>query len=90
MPGFGSVTAHLGAAVCPGQIAALEGGGGFMRVRLDGADALDAGQEFELEMHDGARFLVVVIEALPGENAPPDGQEYRMKLLGQGRRAGSS
>ncbi|GGR20706.1 hypothetical protein [Deinococcus ruber] len=92
---FGSVTAHVEPAALSGQISALEGGGGYMRVLLDGTDALNAGQEFELEMHDGARFRVVVIEVLPrsgaaaGNDAEP-GQEYRLKLLGRGSRARSS
>lgn len=90
MPGFGSVTAHLGEAAYPGQIAALEGGGGFMRVALEGGSALAAGDECELEMHDGARFRVTVIEALGGEDgATPGQQEYRMKLLGRGQAATS-
>ncbi|ULH14279.1 hypothetical protein MF271_01795 (plasmid) [Deinococcus sp. KNUC1210] len=86
---FGSVTAHVEPAALSGQISALEGGGGYMRVVLNGADALNAGQEFELEMHDGARFRVVVIESLPSGGAESV-QEYRLKLLGRGSRAGSS
>ncbi|WP_425145236.1 hypothetical protein [Deinococcus sp.] len=81
-----AVTAHVGAsdhgpaAAYAGRIVALEGGGGLMRLRLDGA-ALTAGQECELEMHDGARFGVMVLEVLPDA-----AHEYRMKLLGKSNR----
>ena len=77
------VTAHFGAGDgqnMPARLAALEGGGGYMRVLLDGpgAAALATGQEGELEMHDGARFTVVVTEVLPPEG---EAAAYRMKLL---------
>jgi hypothetical protein len=57
-----------------------------MRVALDWGDAPfrpAGGDEAELEMHDGARFRVTVVEPLA---ARPDGGggEFRMKLLGRG------
>lgn len=79
-----SLTAHFGGAAYPGQIAALEGNRGQMRVRLEGADPGSwpvANAEGELEMHDGARFRVSVLEVLGGEGG---GQELRLKLLGKG------
>lgn len=78
------ITAHFPFASLSGRIEALEGGGGFMRVSLELQDArqeLTAGTEAELEMHDGARFRVTVVEPLGAEERRG---EYRMKLLGRG------
>lgn len=77
-------TAHFGPARFPGHILALEGGGGYLRVLLEGAGHPwpEAGQEGELEMHDGARFGMVITEHLgapQGKNA-----EFRMKLVDRG------
>lgn len=55
-----------------------------MRVALDlGAASQDptAGMEAELEMHDGGRFRVTVVELLDVQERRG---EYRMKLLGRG------
>lgn len=84
MPDPRAFTAHFGGAAYPGQIAALEGNRGQMRVRLEGTDprswpAVQA--EGELEMHDGARFRVGVLEVLGSEGG---GRAYRLKLLGKG------
>lgn len=81
-----SITAHFGPASFPGLIRALEGNGGFMRVFFDwaGADFSPlAGQEGTLEMHDGARFRVTVIEPLDLKAGGHSG-ELRVKLLGRG------
>ena len=76
------MVAHFGGAAIPGRIAALEGGRGLMRVALDlppGHQKPGEGDEWVLEMHDGARFRVGVTGKLGGE--PP---EFRLKLLGRG------
>ncbi|WP_415785896.1 hypothetical protein [Deinococcus saxicola] len=55
-----------------------------MRVRLEGPGPSgwpEINAEGELEMHDGARFRVGVLEALDGE---VNAREYRLKLLGRG------
>lgn len=79
---FNSVVAHFGGAAIPGRIAALEGGRGYLRVALDpwpGDHQPGEGDEWVLEMHDGARFRVGVSERLPG-----NANEFRVKLLGRG------
>jgi len=84
MPDPRALTAHFGGAAYPGQIAALEGNRGQLRVRLEAADEARwpaVQDEGELEMHDGARFRVGVLEVLGGEGG---GQELRLKLLGKG------
>ena len=84
MPDTSALTAHFGGAAYPGQIAALEGNRGQLRVRLEAADEVRwpaVQDEGELEMHDGARFRVGVLEVLGGEGR---GQELRLKLLGKG------
>ncbi|WP_407571676.1 hypothetical protein [Deinococcus altitudinis] len=78
-------TAHFGPASFPGRILALEGGGGYLRVLLEGEGQEpwpEAGHQGELEMHDGARFGMVIVERLgdPQENDA----EFRMKLLDRG------
>ena len=77
-------TAHFGPATFPGRILALEGGGGYMQVRLEGAPHPwpKAGHEGELEMHDGARFGVMVTEHLGAEEE--ENAEFRMKLVDRG------
>ncbi len=63
-----------------GRIAALEGNRGQMRLQFDPDGApVEVGQEGVLQMHDGARFRVMVTEALSGEPA-----EYRVRLTGKG------
>ena len=79
-------TAHFGQTTVPGVIQALEGGRGFMRVHLNtnGTQVpLDEGTPCELEMHDGARFRMIITEHL-GPAGEQDGQEVRMKLVGRG------
>ncbi|CAM3434602.1 hypothetical protein DESA109040_12435 [Deinococcus saxicola] len=76
-------TAHFGDQVYPGQIAALEGNRGEMRVQLEGQGQSGwptASDEGELEMQDGARFRVGVLESLSSAEGVC---EYRLKLLGQ-------
>lgn len=83
MPDPRALTAHFGGAAYPGQIAALEGHRGQMRVWLESSGAYGwpaTGAEGELEMHDGARFRVGVLEVLGEEGS---GQEFRLKLLGK-------
>ena len=76
------VTAEYGGATHDGRILALEGGGGLMRVALAGPEALNPGDELVLQMHDGARFRVNVIEPLgPGS----EGAEFRLKLVSKER-----
>lgn len=76
---FNSVVAHFGASAVPGRILALEGGRGMMRVSLPGSGPeMTGGMECTLEMHDGARFRVAVIERLD-----TGGNEFRLKLLGR-------
>ncbi len=74
-----AVRAEFGQVTTSGQIAALEGNGGFMRVNL-GAAQLESGQQGVLQMHDGARFGVVVIE--PTSQSETE-REYRLKLTGR-------
>jgi len=78
-------TAHFGSASVPAQILALEGGGGYLRVLLAGEGEHpwpEAGQQGELEMHDGVRFGMVIVEAL---GTPQEQQaEFRMKLVDRG------
>ncbi|GAA4010407.1 hypothetical protein GCM10022631_23740 [Deinococcus rubellus] len=85
MPDPRAFTAHFGSAAYPGEIAALEGNRGQIRVRLEnnpGAPGWPAANaQGELEMHDGARFRVGVLEVLDGEGG---GQHFRLKLLGKG------
>jgi|GEM_PF-6613096 len=72
---FNRVMAHVRGEAVPGRLEALEGGRGFMRVVLE-ASGVRVGDEVVLEMHDGARFRVVVVESLQqGAHA------FRMKLL---------
>lgn len=78
MAEFNTVVAHFGGEPLPGRLAALEGGRGMMRVSLGDPSTLQEGQEGVLEMHDGARFRVTVVERLPETN------EVRLKLLGRG------
>ncbi len=81
-----SVTAHFGQASFPGRLTRLEGGGGYMRVRLDWKTAPFepvSGAEGELEMHDGGRFRVRIVEPLSLEPEGGSG-EVRMKLTGRG------
>ena len=82
-----SVTAHFGPARFPGRILALEGGG-YMRVRLEGAPHPwpEVGHQGEMEMHDGARFGVVVTERLGAgpEGAQKEDTELRVKLVDRG------
>lgn len=76
------MVAHVGGAAIPGRIEALEGGRGYLRVSLDlpiPGPAPDEGQEWVLEMHDGARFRVGVSERLEGR-----ANAFRVKLLGRG------
>ncbi|WP_420594151.1 hypothetical protein [Deinococcus sp.] len=73
------VSAEFGGQAHAGQLVALEGQGGLMRVQVDAAQ-LEIGQSGVLQMHDGARFGVVVVEPL-GEHAA--GHEYRLKLTGR-------
>ncbi|MFC4426416.1 hypothetical protein [Deinococcus navajonensis] len=76
---FNQIVAHFGGQAVPGQLAALEGGRGVLRVTLsEPAAGLSAGSECLLEMHDGAQFRVTVTETLGGE-----GTEFRMKLVGR-------
>ena len=80
-----SVTANFGPATFPGRILALEGGGGYLRVLLEGGGHQpwpEAGHQGELEMHDGARFGMVVVDVL-GDSQGKDA-EFRMKLLDRG------
>ncbi len=84
LPDPNKVTAEFGGAQHDGRILALEGGGGFMRVEVQGAPALAAGDTVVLEMHDGARFRVTVIEPLEG-GAQADAAGFRMKLLAKER-----
>ncbi len=74
------LTAYFGSGSYPGEIAALEGNRGHMRVRFAALETgkVAAGDEGELEMHDGARFRVRVVEPLEAAG------EYRLKLLGRG------
>ena len=79
------VTAHFGPATFPGRILALEGGGGYLRVLLEEGQHHpwpEAGQEGELEMHDGARFGMVVTEC--HDTAQEANAEFRMKLMDRG------
>ena len=80
-PNAGQAT--FGAEQTEFRILALEGQGGLMRLRLgSGTDVdsahlnLDPDETGTLEMHDGARFGVRVLERLSGG-------EYRVKLTGQ-------
>ncbi|GGO26644.1 hypothetical protein [Deinococcus humi] len=76
---FNQIVAHFGDHAVPGELAALEGGRGMLRVTLtEAAPGLSAGSECLLEMHDGAHFRVTVTEALGDE-----GTEFRMKLVGR-------
>ncbi|MFC4638838.1 hypothetical protein [Deinococcus hohokamensis] len=76
---FNQIVAHFAGEAVPGQLAALEGGRGVLRVSLaQPVSALEPGHEGVLEMHDGARFRVAVTEALDAQ-----GHEFRMKLLGR-------
>jgi len=76
---FNQIVAHFGGHAVPGELAALEGGRGMLRVTLtEPASDLDAGSKCLLEMHDGAQFRVTVTEALGAE-----GTEFRMKLVGK-------
>lgn len=76
---FNQIVAYFEASAVPGQLEALEGGRGLLRVTLaEPVPGLETGTECLLEMHDGARFRVSVTEALgPGNN------EFRMKLVGR-------
>lgn len=63
-----------------GRILRLEGGG-LLAVALDGAPglpSLEVGLEVAAEMHDGGRFRLAVLEALPGAG------EYRLRLVARG------
>lgn len=76
-------TAHFDAHAYSGEIAALEGNRGEMRVRLEGQGQTDwpaTSAEGELEMHGGARFRVGVLERLESVGSV---REYRLKLLGR-------
>lgn len=78
MRAFNTLVAHFGATTLAGQVEALEGGRGLMRISLDrpdGSPAINAGDEGVLELHDGARFRVVVTEQLGSAG------EWRVRLL---------
>ncbi|MGY2894837.1 hypothetical protein [Deinococcus sp. UYEF24] len=78
-------TAHFGQASFPGRILVLEGGGGYLRVLLEGEGQQpwpEVGHQGELEMHDGARFGMVVVDALGDPQGK--GAEFRMKLVDRG------
>jgi len=79
------VTAHFGPTMLAGHILALEGGGGYLRVLLKRAEPHpwpEAGHQGELEMHDGARFGMVVTEC--HDTAQEANAEFRMKLVDRG------
>ena len=83
------IIAHFGPATLPGRILTLEGGGGYMRVRLEAGPHSwpEVGHQGELQMHDGARFAVVVTDGQGDESrgTPREGHaEFRMKLLDLG------
>ncbi len=78
MRAFNSLVAHFGATAVSGQVEGLEGGRGLMRVSLNvigGHLAVEEGSECVLELHDGARFRVVMTERLS------DAGEWRVRLL---------
>ncbi|ADV66084.1 hypothetical protein [Deinococcus maricopensis] len=76
-------TAHFGDTAVPGEIQALEGRGGYMRVHLRAGSVPTAeGTPCELEMHDGARFRMVITEDLG--DAGPGARNVRLKLVGRG------
>ncbi|CAM3900615.1 hypothetical protein [Deinococcus frigens] len=80
MRAFNSLVAHFGDTAISGQVEALEGGRGLMRVSLNILDrhlAVDEGSECVLELHDGARFRVVMTERLSGAG------EWRVRLLAE-------
>ncbi|HWG86028.1 MAG TPA: hypothetical protein VNT60_11175 [Deinococcales bacterium] len=82
MPDPNAVTASFGDSTFPAQITKLEGQRGLMRVRLDhgGSYQPAEGAEGLLEMHDGSRFRVGVLELLDlGEHSG----EVRVRLLGR-------
>lgn len=81
-----AVTAEWGGSSLPGRITALEGGRGLMRVALPDSAALSPESTLVLEMHDGARFRVTVVETL-GAGPQPGQQEFRLKLAGKERGA---
>lgn len=79
------VTAHFGPTMLAGHILALEGGGGYLRVLLEGVQQCpwpEVGHEGELAMHDGARFGMVVTEC--PDTVQEEKAEFRMKLLDRG------
>ncbi|WP_424952909.1 hypothetical protein [Deinococcus sp.] len=77
------LTAHFPEHAWPGRIVALEGGRGQMRLYLEGGPPWPlVGAEGDLEMHDGARFGVVVTETLAMREG---GAEFRMKLIDRSR-----
>lgn len=73
-PNAGEAT--FGAEKAGFRIVALEGQGGLMRLWLEGGAGTLAGQRGTLQMHDGARFQVEVLERLPGD-------ECRVRLVAQ-------
>ncbi|WP_157448859.1 hypothetical protein [Deinococcus peraridilitoris] len=81
-----SITAHFDEVSIPATITALEGGGGYMRVTLNWQNTAFSpapGMESELEMHDGGRFRVTLLEQIT--DTGKTSAEFRMKLLGRGR-----
>ncbi|MFC4456210.1 hypothetical protein [Deinococcus sonorensis] len=75
-------SAEFGGSPLSGRITALEGNGGYMRVQFNasGPAEIAVGEEGVLELHDGARFRVAVVEALPDQESG----SYRVKLVGRG------
>lgn len=72
------VTVHFDDASVPARITKLEGGGGFIRIRLPEDRANVApGTEADVEMHDGGRFRMALVERFEGGEPG----EVRMKLL---------
>jgi hypothetical protein len=65
-----------------GRITALEGQGGLMRVTFEPPaepdTPLETGQQGVLQLHDGARFRVVVLQQLADSAT-----DYRVRLVAQ-------
>jgi hypothetical protein len=85
MPDPNAVTAYFGQASFPGQIVALEGQRGLIRARLHYVGTAfrpEPGGEGVLEMHDGSRFRVTILEQLSADDGSGSA-EVRMRLLGR-------